>query len=941
MRRVLALMFLVLVMATAGLAEAAAPKPVPAETLASIVAGAPKCPANIGDMGLKMRLIDYIDFTDPADPHDMLDQGTSRIVNGPAGTYRATAPHHHAFFSYAYKTAGPDKPVFLVIEYPDDAERITSFMTHDSMRATREHTSFSQETGVYTGGAMPLSWKMQYFTLVSWPQDDWSPLITLNWTRKGGAGVASRMWVYAIDEFSEVKVDAPDPENERVMDAFFCLGFLATRDNFGWQSPQAIKHMCQYFKLIGVNRVTMMVYGNQASWGGMCRIPSWDVPDDNGFLDKVLTQMDAEGGVGLVAGIVADGMYGFIKSGGVEVRTMPPEKAREVILKGFDEFLDNYGKYKSLKGIALGSMETIGFFDMLQEKGIADDVVAHIKKRRPDLDVFTYVGNIHLQDPYFGGTRGAPTTWDVIKRWEKSRTMPNWSSMLADLVVGNWTKWNHRPSNLKKIPGLGVYEQTHPDDHRLHDVYPTQDPRQGIYFDVLRSQELSDAADTPYAAIFSTFTEGYIGLHKDVNFYYTKLWTGPDVNAAGGLRLWPFAQTLANRDRQAISAGSWSVKYFGLEPEMRRFAKAFRSLPPVDMATVKTNLDTLVVRWTVYKGKRYVAIVNRCPYEQAIKVDGKAMLVPPYQLITLVDAGSTAPEVTGTPGGPYRTWLRYRVAQWRKLLKEIRAVNPEAAPKRYDDVITLAQTEMMKSRVYSGDVILAHGLLSELALRRDLLLPPEMQAPRVASAPAMTGDLDAWPKAASDAVVEGGESLVAHVYFPTSWTGPEDLSMRVRLAHDGEKLYMGIDVRDQTVTVDTRDSRGKKVRRPDGVDVKVSKDGKYLDWRSQSIDPDLVWQFPAPIEESPLKGRGKDGLTYVVTRSATGYVVEASVPLATLGAKPGGSVGLLIMASDVDNTPNLKPGANWARKQAMMFPYKPNFPFWKDARNCGKLILGE
>ena len=54
--------------------------------------------------------------------------------------------------------------------------------------------------------------------------------------RAGGGGAASRMWVYAIDEFSELEVDAPDPENQRTLDAFFCLGWLATRDNFGWQN---------------------------------------------------------------------------------------------------------------------------------------------------------------------------------------------------------------------------------------------------------------------------------------------------------------------------------------------------------------------------------------------------------------------------------------------------------------------------------------------------------------------------------------------------------------------------------------------------------------------------------------------------------------------------------------------------------------------------------
>ncbi|NIA21924.1 MAG: hypothetical protein GWP05_08190 [Anaerolineaceae bacterium] len=167
--------------------------------------------------------------------------------------------------------------------------------------------------------------------------------------------------------------------------------------------------------------------------------------------------------LGLIAGVVADGMYGKVTSGGVEVSTMPAEKAKAIILKGFDEFIDRYGKYKSLKGIALGSMETIGFYDTLYDKGMVDDVVAHIKKRRPDFEVLTYLGNRHLQEPYFSGKRGSPTTGDVISRWETSGQ--DWSEFLAGEVHENFKRWKHDPAEMKKA-GLNVYEMFHPNDQR-------------------------------------------------------------------------------------------------------------------------------------------------------------------------------------------------------------------------------------------------------------------------------------------------------------------------------------------------------------------------------------------------------------------------------------------------------------------------------------------
>ena len=53
--------------------------------------------------------------------------------------------------------------------------------------------------------------------------------------------------------------------------------------------------MVDYFKFIGVNRVTAEVYANQG-WGAMCTVPAWDA-DDKGNLEDVLRRLDAKGGI--------------------------------------------------------------------------------------------------------------------------------------------------------------------------------------------------------------------------------------------------------------------------------------------------------------------------------------------------------------------------------------------------------------------------------------------------------------------------------------------------------------------------------------------------------------------------------------------------------------------------------------------------------------------
>ncbi|MGD0999880.1 MAG: sugar-binding protein [Candidatus Brocadiia bacterium] len=918
--KMLAAMAIALLTLTAAASPTEKTRPVPEAKLAEILKSAPALPGGIvGELGIKAHLIDFVDCTRTDDPHDFRDQGTSKVESGPAGTYRVTAPHRHAFFSYAYRTAGADKPVLLVIEYPDDAQRMISFMTHDSMRPGIQHLSFSQETGVYTGAPYPLTNKMQYFTLVSWPQDNWSPLIVFNFGRTGGAGAASRIWAYAIDELPPLEVNAPDPANERVLGAFFPLLFLAQRDNFGWQSPRSVEHMVDYFKFIGVNRVTAEVYGNQ-TWGAMCTVPAWDA-DDHGNLDDVLRRMDAKGGMSFIAGIVAPGMYGRVTAGGRDVATLPPEQFKAVMLKGFDELIERYGKYKSFKGFALGSMETIGFYDMLQAKGAAAEVVAHIKARRPNLDVMTFVGNPYLQTPYFDGQYG-PTSWDVIAKWERAGG-GDWPAFLAGEILADFTKWRHVPAELEKVAGLQVCEQYAPDDCVTHPLY-RQEPRAMIYADTERSQARSDLFRTPYAAIFGTFTEGWIGLHKDLNFWYTKPWTAPELNPAGEFATAAWALAEGQHDRLAITAGGWSVKYFGLDLAMRRFAKAFRALPPVEMAEAPASMDFVKARWAIFKGKRYSSLQNLTPFAVDVEADSTKVRLGPCELATLVDDGTSAPKVVVARCADYENWLRSRCESFARAVKELAAINRDAVPEAYEKLAAI-QWPPPAGALYAADMALSWGLSNEIQLRRDIVQRPEMKAAKLPAAPPMNGNLDAWPKEAADIRAEGGEYLAGHIFFPNSWTGPKDLSARIRLGHDGKSLYLGVEVRDNVL------------EKGDSFRFSISKSG-YADWRTQSVKPDYNWLIEVPFDKPQTSGGGQDGFTYVCRRTPAGYVVEGSAPLESLGLKPGGAMGLLLVISDSDNTPNLAK-ESWSRKQEFLYPHKPNFPYWDDARNCGKLII--
>jgi len=893
-------------------------KPVASKVLEKIVQEAPQPPAEAIDLGLKMRLIDYIDCTNPDDPHDFMDQGTSKIVKGPAGTYRLSAGHKHGFFSYGYKTQGADKPVLIVVEYPDDAVRRFSFMTHDSMRPGRAHWSFSMEAGVYTGKPLPQSGQMHYFTLLNWPQDDWSPLIAMSYQRTGGGAAASKIWVYAVDEIEPLAIETPEPENERQLDMFIALAFLATRDNFGWESPEAIDHMVDYCKMTGINRVTMMLYGNQLEWGTPARVPAWDVPEDRG-LDNILTRMDKKGGVGLIFGIVADGMYGDVKQNDKIIRDLPSAEKKAALLKGFDEIIDYYGHYKSFKGFSLGSLEAGGFYDTLNDAGLLEEVIAHIHQRRPDLEVISWLGCAGLQRPYFKTKKTAhshsyPATpaHEVILGWEKSGQP--WDRYVGDVILNQWKSWNYDPADMGAISGLNVYEKKAPDDHRIAAEY-SNEPREALYYDIANSQYKSDLVDTRYGAIFSYFDEGWAGLSKGYNFWYDKLWTGPDFNGPGPQALAPWSMLMTHRDRQAITAGSWSIKYFGTEIAMRRFAKAFRALPPVELKTIIAGVpDHLRLRWIVHKGKRYINVISQIPFASVAKIEGKTIALRPYDMVTLVDDGKQAPAMKAETPLEYTAWVRERIDRFNTLTADVRALDSEAAPDCYDEVARHAQELLNQGAACAANQYLAFGLEEELRFRCDLLAPPAMTAPRYATAEGLADS----PLYRADT----GEFLQGHNYLPNSWHGPDDLSAGLRFAHDQTNLYFVVDVKDS-------------VTQPkDACIVWLSFSG-YRDWKSGLVKPDIEWEFQT-LEDT---GTGDKGLQWKTTAVDGGYRIEASAPLKQLGLTPGDRVGFLLTVQDMDGMPGVDLRKKWARKQIMHIPCQPNFAMWEDARNCGELIL--
>ena len=139
---------------------------------------------------------------------------------------------------------------------------------------------------------------------------------------------------------------------------------------------------------------------------------------------------------------------------------------------------------------------------------------------------------------------------------------------------------------------------------------------------------------------------------------------------------------------------------------MRRFAKAFRALPPAEMADAPASMDFVKARWAIFKGKRYVSLQNRTPFAVDVQADSRKVRLGPYELAALVDDGNSAPKVAVGNCADYENWLRARHESFARAVKELTAINRDAVPEAYDK---LAATPWPPpaGALYAEDVALA------------------------------------------------------------------------------------------------------------------------------------------------------------------------------------------------------------------------------------------
>jgi hypothetical protein len=196
-----------------------------------------------------------------------------------------------------------------------------------------------------------------------------------------------------------------------------------------------------------------------------------------------------------------------------------------------------------------------------------------------------------------------------------------------------------------------------------------------------------------------------------------------------------------------------------------------------------------------------------------------------------------------------------------------------------------------------------------LTLERELAVLPERRfdAPRTARAPRVDGDLAEWGRLPIVVEEPGGR------YGHGVHRGPEDGSFRFGVRHDEDFVYLGVEVRDDSIVA----SADEVAREQDHVSVNLDarpdpersrNEETFVAIRSgamaRMVSPLIALQETRPDPILRLFAGGTpDGVKSAVQQTALGYAVELAVPAAVLDERRGGRWDALrvnVTVSDFD-----------------------------------------
>ncbi len=916
--------------------------PLPKKDISAILIKAPK-PARLAP-DLDLELVDYIDCTEPGETHPFTDDGWSKVAEGLMGKYRETTVADNSFFSYRFNTEAIEEPHLVVVEYPDDKERVASLFLHEEGMNGTFNLNFHVEEGYSSGGEFPNTNKYCYQQLFFWPKTPWPALVCLN-LQHGVPAAMSRIWIYRIKGgLPAARVNEPKGA-KRQIGTFYEYSHLI-RYNFG-NNQKGSERLTEYLAYSGQN---LFSFDSVMYKWSHCFLPAFGEEKDPDT-ENMLAACDKKK-INFIA--VFDPMKEFVVNG-VQTGDLD-EKSAQNWVKAIGEFVDKYGNHPSLKGISFGG--PAGCNRMLSDSlgKLQQGLTAILAKKRPDILVYAYFGYQYLHHGAVFSLKkeGHWPYTDIISKWEKEP-----AAAFEDLLTKNVGRYYQdiklNLADYKNRQGLVPVRSYYPVDQRVFETYPLSvSPVHMIYRDFNRSQGVADLVTNGNAAtgacLFGTYFEITSALLEGQNFWWDRTWIAPQCNPSEPYFMESYTGALAHDDVPFIINSGWSDPINGSAHQVREFARAYRTLP-AEKFTTREKSRYIVTRDLNLDGKYYFYLLNN-HYSKATLTfslggagkaeqltDGQALAakagvftvtLEPYQLQTFTaQSGSKLSNISLTRGEESRRHIQDRIGAFNDKIKRLEKSAAAPVLDKYKALARQVAALLAKGEEEAADLALGFTLDNQLAAYIDLYLDkPKIACPRTKNNIVIDGQLDEW-KGAVTVNIDEPANLVSDHWLFNWWKGKADLSATISFLYDNENLYIAFKVQDDVLMA------------KDKIEIYLNKD-KYL----SPYEKQGYGKLKPLALEAPLTGEAVNGKNYCLKKNSDGYQGEVKIPLADLNMKSGERIGVSIILTDTDlDQTYFKKLArmtfSFRKEKQMEWPIHPR-KFWRsdrDPQTCGELEL--
>jgi hypothetical protein len=921
---------------------------------AKLLAEAPPPPADPAarPADLKLRLVDYIDCTNAKDPHPALGDALGRVRESPIGNYRETGPTAGSWFAYRFRVAAAGRAHVVVLQFPDDEERITALALTQAPSADEAHPAARMEFGYRTGDLLPLTGNMLTRWTFFYPtSDDPAALLVASWHAHARAALA-RAWIYVVEdaklpiahglqavhatqEGDSQKKDEPATSFGR-QGGRYDIDPRVVWSRFGGQVDNLVQNM----DYLGLGELSV-----DALQERRFNYPSVRFGQGGQEIPELLSALDRSG-KRLIPVFDPDCTTGVFTMPGEDqnVADISSGAARAAWTNFVEtDFLKPYREQNALAGLMFGGPQGCAAFDVrpdIDQTSFLLDLAAKLKKNYQ----MRLYQNLAGASPYSHYLVTPNADWQPIGRWEVSDKPMD--QCVTDLVHDYWLNYGFEDSALAAQNAVLLLRQCDRDDAAYFRFGHNPAPRYWLFEAIARSPGVTDlvARGKITGLIAWSTPEKRLLLLRSGEFWWPYIEMAPTIPPAGDDFLAPLSLAVAAglepQTTWLAGAGAQEALH---ENDVRQWLATFRNLPYRDFSPLpEAPAYPAAVRTYVLAGTRYLLLANTCPapvkvtfnftaataarfVDQAAAENAARTLVvdlPPWGCRALTVADKIGLESVTEQSPQNEVLLLARLDKFAADLETARRAGVPLAP-RYGQALKAAQRAVQDKDFAELDRQLHLAVVREPGLRLRLLT--ERPRAEVVAAPdagfKIDGRLDDW-KGITPIRLEAVENLAYNNYAANHWKGPQDLSAELYLAWSEAGLYYALKVVDETPTDDTNESST----------LTFSAEA----YKSYSSRPGFDFVLALPRQGDLTAADA------VTRRQGTTTIHEGLIPAAQLGEKlrpvAGRTVGFNLIVCDCDDRTGMP--YPWCKSNVMVWSNRQDgYQYWTDAQTCGEITF--